>query len=220
MRIEKLSLNGSAFIGVFGAVTEKIGLFPHNLSPKEEKKIRDVLELEVVKCSVAGTRLIGAMVKGNSRGFIVPESAEKTEIRALEEKGLKVKAVEGLNALGNLVALNDFGCIVSPLLPGKKKKEIESFFRLTAAQESVAKNEVAGASVVATNRGFLVNPNADREEFKLIEQTFKVPGAAATANYGDVFVANDVLANSKGVLIGSQTSGHEIIRIDEGLRGE
>ncbi|PJA17298.1 MAG: translation initiation factor IF-6, partial [Candidatus Diapherotrites archaeon CG_4_10_14_0_2_um_filter_31_5] len=36
----------------------------------------------------------------------------------------------------------------------------------------------------------------------------------------DPFVANDILANSKGILIGEYTSNVEMLMIDEGLRGD
>jgi len=48
--------------------------------------------------------------------------------------------------------------------------------------------------------------------------TFKVKGIPATANYGDRFIANSVIANSKGTATGANTSGPEMARIDEGKR--
>jgi translation initiation factor 6 len=219
MRIEKTSLRGSPFIGVLGAVTEKIALLPRNTTRKEVKMVEDVLGVQVIKTSIASSDLIGALVKGNKKGFVVGEIIEEKELNELEDFGVKVKVVKGFNALGNLIALNDFGGIISPLINGKALKEIEKFFKVKFVKTSIANSEVSGASIAVSNKGFIVNPNVNKKEFKLIEKVFKVKGQASTANYGDVFVGNDVLANSKGVLVGNQTSGFELIRIDEGFRG-
>jgi translation initiation factor 6 len=127
--------------------------------------------------------------------------------------------MNGVNALGNLIALNDFGGISSPLLSEKMVKELNRFFSLEFIRNEIAKTDVVGSCIVVTNKGFLVNPNTSKKEFELLKKTFKVEGQLGTANYGDPFVANDVLANSKGALVGEQTSGHELIRVDEGLRG-
>jgi translation initiation factor 6 len=94
MNFQKFSLNGTPFIGVFGAVTEKIGLFPLYIKKKEKKKIEDTLEVEVIKTSIAETSLIGVLVKGNSKGFVVPETIEEKELNELTEIGLKIKKNE------------------------------------------------------------------------------------------------------------------------------
>jgi len=50
------------------------------------------------------------------------------------------------------------------------------------------------------------------DEFMELKKIFNVDGKATTANYGDPFVGNDVVANSKAAVVGAYTSGHELIR--------
>jgi translation initiation factor 6 len=220
MKVKKKTIKGSPFIGIFASVTEKIGLFPLQLEEKEIKKMEEFFEIEIIQTSIAGSSLIGSFVKGNSKGFVLPETAEEKEIKFLEEQGIKVKKINGLTALGNLIALNDFGGIISPLIEKNNFNEIKKFFGIPFMHTVVANSEVVGSCVVATNKGFVLHPEIKEKELKEIESLFKVKGMPSTANYGDPFVANDLLANSKGVLIGEYTSNAEMLMIDEGLRGD
>ena len=220
MRIEKRTLKGSPFVGVFACVTEEIGLFPFEMQKKEIKKMEEFFEIEAIQTSIAGSSLIGALSKGNSKGFVLPEIAEREEVKMLEKKGIKVKVVKGVNALGNLIALNDFGIVLSPLIPEKTAKEIISFYGIPHAISRIARTEIVGSCVVATNKGMIVHPNTTADELKNVEKVLKVKGAVTTANYGDPFIANDILANSKAAVVGEQTSPFEMLRIDEGLGNE
>jgi translation initiation factor 6 len=220
MRIEKKTIDGSPFIGVFASVTEKIGIFPRGLEKKESKSLSEVLGVELIHSTIASSNLIGCLIKGNNKGFIVPEIIEEKEKNFLEEQGLKVKVVSGVKALGNLVALNNNGGILSTLLPEKSVKEIKGFFKIPFKAMDIASNEIVGSCVVVTDKGFLVNPRVSEQEFNELKKIFKVDGMPTTANYGNPFIGNDLLANSNGVVVGEQTSPFEILRVDEGLSGE
>ncbi len=220
MKIQKKMFGGSPFIGIFSAVTEKTGLFPMQIDKKEIKKTEEFFGIEIIQTSIANSSLIGSMVKGNSKGFLLPETTEEKEEKFLEENGIKIKKMPGLTAVGNLIALNDFGGIISPLIDKKQAKEIEKFFGIEFMHSSIANSEVVGSCIAATNKGFVVNPEIKEKELKEIESILKVKGSPSTANYGDPFVANDILANSKGALIGEYTSNAELLMIDEGLRGD
>ncbi|MFH1545149.1 MAG: translation initiation factor IF-6 [archaeon] len=219
MKIKRKKIKGSPFIGVFGLTTERIGLFPR-MDKKERKKIEDFLEVEVIETTIGNSNLIGVLTAGNKKGFVVGEIVESDELRALEQKGVNVKVVPGLNALGNLIALNDYGGILSRLIPKETAREIKNFFKIPFIDAGIANTEIVGSCIACTNKGFIVNPGVTKKEMNAINKVLKVKGSASTVNYGDPFVSNGVIANSKAVFIGEQTSGYEIIRIDDGLGGE
>ena len=220
MRIAKHSIHGTAFIGVFASVTEKIGLFPLTLPQKQVKEFEDILGIEAIQTSIAACSLIGSLVKGNSEGFAVPEIIQENELNNLRNSGIRIEVIEQVNALGNLMALNDFGGIVSPLLSEHSMNQLKKFFNIPLINATIAKTEIVGSCIVATNKGFIANPNIDNPDYKLLKKTFKTLGQPTTANFGDMFIANDILATSNGAIVGPQTSGHEILRIEEGLSGE
>jgi len=207
-------------VGIFSTVTEKIGLFPKDTPSEQLKNIQEMLGIETIKTNIANSSLMGVLCVGNSHGFIVSEIAEPHEIKELISAGLRVKKIPSIAAVGNLIEVNDSFGICSRIFPRELKREIEEFLKIPILDETIAGSDLIGSCMVLTNKGFLTNPEIQEKEFNSIKKFLKLNGMATTANYGDNFVGNSIVANSKGAIVGEQTSGFELIRIDEGLRGE
>jgi len=219
MKIELGTIRQSPFVGIFSVATERVILAPKNISKKEEKKMANLFGIEIVKASIANSALLGVLSAANSKGIVAGGVIENREKRELEQAGFKVKKVEGITAIGNLLAVNDSKGICSRLFSKKQVKEIERFLGIDLMQATVAGTDVVGSSIVATNKGFVVNKMVTKEEANAIEKHFDLPGARATANAGDSFVGNSVIANSEAAFAGIATTGFELSRLDEGLRG-
>ena len=217
MKIEMGTLKSSPFVGVFSVVTDKIALFPQVLEAKEKKQVEKLFGLETIYTSLANSSLIGVVAIGNSHGFAVSEIVEQEEIDALEESGIRIKKVSGITALGNMVECNDEKAFCSKAVPKKTIKEIEKALKVECIEAKVAESDLIGSNIVLTNKGFIATPMISEEEFNKIEKETGLEGATATANFGDKFVGNGVIANSNAAFVGLRTSGHELIRIDEGL---
>jgi translation initiation factor 6 len=69
----------------------------------------------------------------------------------------------------------------------------------------------------ATNRGILVHPRANDTEIASIERVVDLPVGLGSVNMGSGLVGTGLLANSKGYLAGSATTGIELGRIEEVL---
>ncbi|MFH1256305.1 MAG: translation initiation factor IF-6 [Candidatus Diapherotrites archaeon] len=220
MEIIKLSINGSPFLGVFCIATDEIALVPVNLREKEEKKLGEAMGVEVFKAGIDNSSLLGVFAVALGKKIAVPELIEAHEKAFLEKRGLKVKVMKGMGALGNLVAVNENAGIASPLLSEKEVKELAEFFSVPFSQARLAGMDLPGAMMKVTSKGFIACPKISEKEFGFLRKTFKVHGTVTTANFGDVFVGNSVIANANAAVVGMQTSGHELLRIDEGLRGE
>lgn len=217
MKVLRESIRNSPYLGIFSTVTESIALVPESIEQKEAKKLEEALEVEAIKASIASSSLIGILCKGNSKGFVVPEIAEKQELKELESKGLKFKTIKGNLALGNLIAANDEKAIISSIIPKKQREEIANFLKVEAIDAKIAGNDLSGSSMVLTNKGFLINNKASQKEFDKIREFLKLEGKATTANYGDSYVGNSIIANSKAIITGSLTTNIEIMKIQEGL---
>nr|MEB3860148.1 translation initiation factor IF-6 [Desulfurococcales archaeon] len=76
-----------------------------------------------------------------------------------------------------------------------------------------------GSIIVVTNRGCIVHPDAGEDEIKFLSQVFGVPVLPGTANFGISFVRMGIVANSKGAIVGEETRGPEIVRIQMALGG-
>ncbi|MDO8648087.1 MAG: translation initiation factor IF-6 [Candidatus Diapherotrites archaeon] len=217
MKIFRENIKQSPYLGIFSTVTEEIALVPESTEQKEMKKLEAALEVEAIKASIASSSLIGILCKGNTNGFVVPEIAEKQEIKDLESKGLKFKVIKGNLALGNLIAVNEEKAVLSSIIPKKQREEIAKFLKVEAIEAKIAGNELVGSSMVLTSKGFLMNNKASQKEFDKIRDFLKLEGKATTANYGDSYIGNSIIANSKAIIAGSLTTNIEIMKIQEGL---
>lgn len=219
MEMVKKTIHSSPFIGVFALATEKYVILPSNIEKKEEYNMSGLFNAEIIKTRLADSSLIGILAVGNNNGIVVSSIVEEKEIKELTEKGLRVKRLAEPLAIGNLVELNDTKGVCSKAVKPKTKQEIENFLKIELKYVEIANTEVVGASVVMTNTGFIVNPHINTPEFRELEQWTGLPGKPTTANLGDSFVGISVIANSAGAAVGLYTTGHELLRIDEGLGG-
>lgn len=215
MEMMKAKILGSNYVGLFGVCNDELCILPAQIDKKTEERIIQTLGVKIIKMNIYGSALIAAFVKMNNKYLFVPRFVDTKEIEQLE-KEIKVKVLDTDGALGNLIELNDTGAIVSKALDKKAVEELKKS-GLAIEQMNLSKTEVTGSAIVATNSGFLVNPNITKEEAKKIEETLGVKGGAATANTGDYFVRNSVLANKKGILVGEGTTPFEMNKIEEAL---
>jgi translation initiation factor 6 len=70
-----------------------------------------------------------------------------------------------------------------------------------------------GTMIVATNAGAVVHPKATEEEIKVISEMLQVQVEPVTINGGIPFLSSGILANSKSVIVGTLTSGPELIML-------
>lgn len=154
----------------------------------------------------------------NNKEIIVPSFITNKEINEIE-KEIKIRIIETENALGNLMEINDNNAIISKTLNKNVYDQIKKT-GLGILQTNLARTDAIGSSIVITNKAFLINPNATSEEIKIVQQSINIKGGSSTANTGDAFIRNSVIANSKGILVGEKTTGHEMSRIEEALSQE
>jgi len=71
----------------------------------------------VIPMSIAGTKMVGRMVAGNSCGLLVPSSITDEEFEVLSNglPDIRIKKVDDkLSALGNCIACNDRVALIHP----------------------------------------------------------------------------------------------------------
>ncbi len=216
MKLSKGTIYNSPFLGVYSFVTDDYCVVPNTILKKEEKNIQKHLKTKIIKTTINQSPLIGVYLLGNKNKIVVDEeSITSKELNVLEKEGIKVKTVSDYNALGNLVAINSNHAIASILLKKKTISTISKFFNIPVKQDAIAGGDVPGSSLYVNDNLFIVNPKVSEKEYNKIEKNFKVKGKAQTLNYGDVFVANDVIGNKCATIVGHATSTVELIKLDE-----
>ncbi len=215
----KLDIERNAHIGLLLVATDRFVLVPDDLAEETREEIAKVLKVDPIPLRVSGTTLLGVFAAANSNGVILPHIAREEEVQQLRDYGLNVLVVKDtVTAMGNLIAANDHGAIISEAISPKNVDKIVEFLAVKKhTQKNIAGTELTGASIAVTNRGFVAHPNTSDEELDVLEDVFGVEGTTSTANYGDPFVRASIVANSYGIIVGERTSPVEILRIEDVL---
>ena len=216
--LKRMNLTGSPNLGVYISVNDEVAIVPFNLSTEVEDIIKETLEVDTIKTSIAGCNLNGALAVGNSNGFVVSPYINEKELQTLEDAGLNVSLMPGkYTAVGNLIAANDHGAIVGPKVGEKAVKVIEDTLKVPVEISSIADSNIIGSSSLVTNKGFLVHRDASYEELDFVEEVFKVEGNIGTVCKGMPLVGACGIANSQGAIVGESTTGPEMARLEESL---
>ena len=195
--LKRMNLTGSPNLGVYISVNDEVAIVPFNLSTEVEDIIKETLEVDTIKTSIAGCNL---------------------NVQTLEDAGLNVSLMPGkYTAVGNIIAANDHGAIVGPKVGEKAVKVIEDTLKVPVEISSIADSNIIGSSSLVTNKGFLVHRDASYEELDFVEEVFKVEGNIGTVCKGMPLVGACGIANSQGAIVGESTTGPEMARLEESL---
>ncbi len=213
------SYNKNVNIGIVARANDNLAVIPKGAPESVEKDVKEVLDVDVVKVNLSGTSLIGAFLAMNNNGAVVSNIVMESEVEELRDAGLKVNIVdEKLNALGNLVIATDKGALAYSGLKTETIKAMERSLGCSVkAISSLGKYKTIGSLGIATTKGALFHPDVTDQELEIIEKALKVEVDIGTVNMGIGFVRTGLVANKNGALIGENTTGPEVFRIEEAL---
>jgi translation initiation factor 6 len=213
------SIVGSASIGVYSLVTEKIVVIPTMFPVEKAEQMAEWLKVKLAHTSIGGSVLAGALACANSNGLLLPHFVREEElacIRSLFDGNVSVMETKK-TAYGNLVLANDYGAVVDPRFKEPQIRQIADALGVEAVLGEIAGLPYVGALAVATNKGVLAHPLLKDEERKLLENVFKVPVDVGTVNCGIPYVGTGLLGNSHAAVAGSLTTGPEMFIIGNAL---
>ncbi len=208
-------LAGDPNIGVYARVFEDIAVV-HPQTPEDFRSVlREELDVELLTTSLQGSEIIGSLLAGNSQGMVVSGLVSDEERAALEEYR-EVYLLEGsMNAAGNVILANDYFAAVHPDMGVGVAEEIGSVLGVPVVRLSLGGIKTVGMAGFATNTGVLVHPRTGEAEIAALERVTDLPIGLGSVNMGSGLVGAGLLANSKGYVAGSFTSGFELGRIEE-----
>ncbi|MBO3803203.1 MAG: translation initiation factor IF-6 [Candidatus Brockarchaeota archaeon] len=216
--LHRASIRNSPFIGVYVAAGGGIAIAPPAAPKGFVSRLSGLLKLRVLQTTVGGVSAVGSMVVMNSNGIAVPWNVEEEELAELKRSGLQVGVVETkLTSLGNLVCANDCGAIASTLLSRRDVAQLGEILGVEVCQLNVAGYDVVGSAVVTTNAGALVHLSTAEEERRKIQDVLKVKAETGTVNGGYRFVRAGIVPGTNDALVGSITTGPELMVIREAL---
>jgi len=211
MEIEYLEYLGSIHIGVAILCTEDFSFLPNNSPQRMKTIVKTITKTNVVELS---EYIIGSLMVGNSFGFVVSNVITPEVLTKIKITGLNVYQVPEFFAFGNVVLANDFGGIISPIIPPKIRKQIGDTLNIPLETRTLAKSDLVGSLAYVTNYGGLITPLAEEEEVKEIKEILHLKEiGVGSINRGSEFVASGIVGNTKGILLGRETTGIEIMEI-------
>ena len=93
--LKRIDIVGNPNVGVFILATDDVAIAPYNLLDDKVDILKEALEVDVFKSSIAGSNLIGSLSVANSNGIVVSPHALDKEIKLLEDLGLNVAKSPG-----------------------------------------------------------------------------------------------------------------------------
>ena len=217
MAIYQTDFMGEGYLGLFGFATDKYCLISNRLSDNKQTKIAEHLKVDVIPTTIFNFFLSGILSTGNSKSALVPYLIDDSELAHLRKRINVTPVPDKFTALGNLIAVNDYGGIISDVFSQKSKAVIDEALGITTVQGKIAGSSEVGALCTVTNKGFVITPDVSDEEMRQLEKIFGVKGGRASANMGSKLVGICVIANSNGFIVGQETTPIELEYINEAL---
>jgi len=211
-----LAIRGVPLIGLYIRATEDFAVLGVR-DERAENYLREELEVDVVVTTISGSELVGALACANSKGILVSDQITEKEKERLS-KLFDVHIVRTpMTCLGNVVCVNDRGAVIHPEADEEIISAVRDFLDVEVVKGTIGGIKTVGMAAVVTNRGGLLNPNASEWEVKKVEEVMGVEVGTGTVNFGSDMVGTGLVANSKGYVVGKDTTGFELGIIEESL---
>ncbi|MDD1770846.1 MAG: translation initiation factor IF-6 [Methanomassiliicoccales archaeon] len=208
---------GNPYLGVHCAANEEYAFVPRDAPQALIEDLEEALGVQVERCTLGGTNLIGTLLSLNSYGGVVTNMATNTEVESLSRFLPVYRIHDKVNASGNNILVNDEGALANPDLGPKALQAIAETLQVKVGQGTIADHKTVGSACIVTNRGALCHPSTAPEEMEMIRNIFRVPAAIGTLNYGAPLVGACMVANSKGGVVGYRSTPIELGRAEDAL---
>jgi translation initiation factor 6 len=218
--LKRLDINGNPFIGVLCRASDALAVASSEISDDERDEFCECLGVPVMRATIGGSHVVGALCALNSRGVVVSELASNEELEQMRHAaaGADILRLSGkLNALGNNILVNDHAALINPDMSKTTMRKIADFLGVEVARGTIAGVRTVGSAAAVNSRGLLCHPRVTAPERKALAELFRLPVTVGTANYGSPMIGACLAANSKGAAAGSPSTGIEMGRIEEGL---
>ncbi|KPN29987.1 translation initiation factor 6 [Halolamina pelagica] len=210
---------GSSYVGVFARATEDCLLIRPDAEEDVIEGMSDELGVDALPTTVAGSNTVGALSVGNENGLLVSGRVTERERERIESATERpVYGLPGkINAAGNVVLANDSGAYVHPDLTDEQVSVVKEALSVPVERGSLGDVDTVGTAAVATNQGVLCQPGAREPELEALEELLDVYADVGTINYGAPLVGSGLVANDDGYVVGRDTTGPELGRIEDTL---
>lgn len=199
--------------------TDEVTLVPSTLEESQQAQLEAELDTIVVSTLIGGAATVGALATGNSHGLVTSGRVSEAELETLESAhdGHVAHLPGRINAAGNCILANDAGAVAHPDLSDSEVSVIEEALGVPVERFSIGGVRPVGTAAVTTNDGILCHPKVEDAELDRLEVALETRADVGTVNYGSPLIGSGLVANGTGFLVGQETTGPELGRIEEAL---
>ncbi|MGB9748710.1 MAG: translation initiation factor IF-6 [Candidatus Woesearchaeota archaeon] len=219
MGIELMDFNGNPNIGLYCYANDDYCLVPQSFPEKLVRKIEKTLKVDVYRTNIAGTSFLGAFLSGNENILLVPKIVFKLEIENLKKLKIKHQIIDSdLTALGNNIFVSEKIIIINPDYSLRAEKKLKEIFNLEVRRFYVRGIRTIASLIRANSQGAVISdlvPLKKQEDLKILLGVKNIE--TTTVNFGNQIISSGIVLNNKGLIIGSKTTGPEIMNIESAL---
>ncbi|WP_248518096.1 translation initiation factor IF-6 [Salinarchaeum laminariae] len=215
----RASFSGSSYVGVFARAAAGHLLVRPDADTELQNEIADELGLEPLPTTIGGSGTVGSLAVGNENGLLLSSRALDRELdRIRDAVSVPVAELPGrINAAGNVVLANDTGAYVHRDLNDDAVAVIEDTLDVPVERGDVAGVRTVGTAAVANDRGVLCHPKATDGQLDHLAEHLDVHADIGTINYGAPLVGSGLIVSDDGYVVGEDTTGPELGRIEDAL---
>jgi translation initiation factor 6 len=208
---------GNDQMGTFLATVNDVLFYPPSIEDSLKTKIETSLDIEMHPICIGGSNLLGALIAGNSNAIAVADIATPEDIDILTSFSDVIVMESSVNASGNLLVCNENGVIASPAVPIDGLEVIAEVMKVDVATTTIAGQDVVGSLAVANNKGVLLHPDVTESEVSIVKEMLGVEPMVGTVGFGSPMVGAGISCSDNGAIVGSDTTGPELNRIEDAL---
>jgi len=212
--IHRATIRKSSFIGIYVSLFDDKTIVPPIAPNGFLRSLDRYLGVNTAITTVGGVSSVGSMVAMNARGVILPKTVEEEELSVISRINSETLVVDSkLLAWGNLLVVNNKGCLISNIVPKDVANQISDFLDIECVPFSLGDFRTIGSFFAVSDKLGLVSPLIDSKSLELARSVLKVRFSSTTVNDGERLVKLGVLLNDKGLIVGRNTTGSELMAI-------
>ncbi len=215
--IQVTRIFNSPFLGVYLRTWEDYTLVPRNSDRDIKSMASHYLKTEPIEMTIGGSNLLGSMAVMNSNGMIFSNIVTEEELKNIPKDVNYAVLEDNLNAVGNNILANNKAALIHEEFSDASVRTIREVLGVEVVKGKFKEVRTVGSSGLITSSGLVIPPNMTDDEIDELGKIFGVKGRVGTANFGSLYIGASVVSNSKGALIGEDSTTVEISNIEEAL---
>lgn len=217
------NLKTAAKLGFFSTLTNSYCLLSYCGHGGDSEFVKEFYNeladhIPIVRCSVAGCRIVGRLTVGNKKGLLLPSTTTDQEMlhirNSLPDEVVVQRVEERLSALGNVIACNDYVALVHPDLDRETEEIVADVLGVEVFRQTIAEQALVGTYCVMSNQGALVHPRTSVQDQEELSSLLQVPLTAGTVNRGSDVLGGGLVVNDWVAFCGLDTTATEVSVIE------